>query len=316
MIAVLTDPTVGGTFLSWTIEYLSGKTQYFSVRNQANIDLPNDPMTEKNAHKFKVNRVRKFEECVELLSMLQKSDQKECIYLHTLRQDTKPAVDAICQQAEKIIVLTTPPIYTLYTCSYNNRTESQPAFCSEKELTDPEEILSDFIYYFFKDSKQRWDSNRLTQIWDQREFIALNFRPLQQQDNILTHMNAQKCHIITTPDMYTNFENSVRELFDYIEITIDESRFPHWVTVYNKWKKIHNQRTKFIWYFDTIVQGILKGTDFDLTCFNLDIKQEAAIQHALIYQHGLNFKTWQLIQFTNTKQLHDLLEPNMHQLED
>jgi hypothetical protein len=237
MIAVLTDPAVGGTFLSWTIEYLSGKTQYFSVRNQANIDLTNDPMTEKNAHNFKVNQVRKFEECVELLSMLQKSDQKECIYLHTLRKDTKPAVDAICQQAEKIIVLITPLIYTLYTCSHNSRADFKPAFCSDKNLTNPEEILSDSISYFFKDSKQRWDSYKLTQIWDQREFIALNFRPLQPQDNILTYMNAQKCHIITTPDMYTNFENSVRGVFDYIEITIDESRFPHWVTVYNKWKK-------------------------------------------------------------------------------
>ena len=50
----------------------------------------------------------------------------------------------------------------------------------------------------------------------------------------------------------------------------------------------------------------------DLERFNLDIFQEAAIQRELLYKHNLNLKIWQLEKFKNTKQLHNLLEPNIH----
>jgi hypothetical protein len=52
----------------------------------------------------------------------------------------------------------------------------------------------------------------------------------------------------------------------------------------------------------------------DLTRFNLDLMQEACIQHHLIYNYNLNFKTWQLEKFSDTKQLHSLLELNTHQI--
>ena len=36
----------------------------------------------------------------------------------------------------------------------------------------------------------------------------------------------------------------------------------------------------------------------------------------LIYKYGLNLKTWQLEKFpNNTKQLHELLEENIHPIE-
>ena len=52
----------------------------------------------------------------------------------------------------------------------------------------------------------------------------------------------------------------------------------------------------------------------DLESFELDIMQEAAIQRELIYKYNLNFKTWQLEKFQSTRQLHALLEPNIHSL--
>ena len=90
--------------------------------------------------------------------------------------------------------------------------------------------------------------------------------------------------------------------------------YQKWLLIYNQWKNVHKQKLMFVWYFDTIINNILQGIDFDLIRFNLDITQEATIQHFLIYKHNLNFKTWQLIKFTNTRQLHELLEPNIHPL--
>ena len=62
----------------------------------------------------------------------------------------------------------------------------------------------------------------------------------------------------------------------------------------------------------TIIESILKNNYIDLTKFNLDIVQEATIQHELLYKHNLNLKTWQLEKFMDSKQLHSLLEPNIY----
>ena len=70
----------------------------------------------------------------------------------------------------------------------------------------------------------------------------------------------------------------------------------------------------FVAYFDKIINYIIEGYELNLDKFNLDLVQEAAIQHELIYKHNLNLKTWQLTKFTNTRQLHNLLEPNIHPL--
>jgi hypothetical protein len=87
-----------------------------------------------------------------------------------------------------------------------------------------------------------------------------------------------------------------------------------WIKIYADWKKFHYQRLMFCWYFDQIVNYIINGYYMDLSRFNLDIMQEACIQHHLIYQHDLNLKTFNLKKFYNTQQLHQLLEKNPHPL--
>jgi len=53
----------------------------------------------------------------------------------------------------------------------------------------------------------------------------------------------------------------------------------------------------------------------DLSRFELNLNQEASIQHVLIYKYDLNLKTWGLEKFpNNTKKLHELLEPNIHKI--
>ena len=64
--------------------------------------------------------------------------------------------------------------------------------------------------------------------------------------------------------------------------------------------------------FDDTMKCIVNGWYKELPELTFD--QEVIIQHALIYKHNLNLKTWQLSKFTNTKQLYQLLEPNIHDL--
>jgi len=312
MLAIITDPGVGGTFLTWTINYLSGKTEYFSIRNQSVVELTSNPLTEKNAHAFVANQLYNIQELDQFLPVL--INKNEDVYMHQFRTNTKEAVSKLCNQANKVVVLAMHPDQALYHCKSEPRHSINQAWNSKQKLSNADDIHNDFIDYFFTESKKRWEAEKLTDVWDQREFMALNFNHFEF-DSILNYIPPDCVyHHINAVDLWTNFECSVHDLFDHLNIKIDQCRFRHWLRIYNQWKKNHSNRLKFVWYFEIIVSNILKGIDFDLQRFNLDLHQESAIQRALIYRHNLNVKTWQLTKFTNTKQLHNLLECNIHDL--
>ena len=312
MLAILTDPSSGGTFLSWTVYYLSGQTHYFSVRQQSVIPLTDNPLTDKNAHGFVPNQPYNEDEFKKFLPLL--VDTEEYMYMHAIRSGTKQAVQQLCEQSTKVVVLSIHPDQMLYQCGYTPRAPVTSSWSSQQNLTDSDDIYNDFTDYFFKESKQQWEKANLTNIWDKREFIALNFYPFDCTSILDYISNDTNYYHINALNLWTNFDQTVHKLFDHLGVTISQDRYQTWLLVYNQWKNIHTQRLRFAQNFKTIVDHILSGIECDLTDFELDIQQEAAIQHFLIYKHNLNFKTWQLVRFTNTKQLHDLLEPNIHDL--
>jgi len=309
MIAILTDPEVGGTFLTWSIYYLSGRDDYYSIDEQKFIPITNNPLTEQNAHNFYPNQVMKaesFEKTFEQMLAAEKLSDFNIIYMHHFDgtpnshdQKTADAVEKLLPHVSKTVLLTSTPDQALYKCSYSSRNNLN---------------FEEFVDRFFSMSKEIWDQPNLKNIWDKREFLALNFRPF---DNfrITENLNLNHDHYhLNTMEIWNTFDESVGDLLKYLEVDIDDKKFEHWLAVYQQWKKIHKNRLFFIWYFDTIIKYIIEGHSLDLIRFNLDICQEAAIQHTLIYKHNLNLKTWQLEKFTNTRQLHELLEPNSHPL--
>jgi hypothetical protein len=312
MIAIITDQGIGGTFFTWSIYYLSGKTQYFSASSRSTIALPMQPLLDKNAHGFVANHPVNKQEFEEFFPLLVNTD--ECVYMHNFRGNTKEFIDRLCNSATKVIVISLHSDQMLYQCGYTPRAPNVPAWDSNKRLVDPDDIYEDFTDHFFKESKQQWEKENLNEIWDKREFIALNFDPFDK-DSILNYIsNNLHRYTVNSLDLWLNFDQHIPDLFRYLDIALDQNRWLEWLPIYKLWQHKHTKRLQFAQNFESIVNGILLGHDVDLTKFDLDIQQEAAIQHQMIYKYNLNFKTWQLTKFTNTKQLHDLLEPNIHNL--
>jgi hypothetical protein len=181
-----------------------------------------------------------------------------------------------------------------------------------KLINDPLEIIEDSNDYFFAESNKKWKELNLNNQWDRREFLALNRRPnLTLQ--IAPNVNLTRQHYrLDTMELWNTFDQTVNDLFAYLNLKIVADRQEHWNNIYFAWRKLQYQRLLFVWYFDQIIDYIINGYELDLTRFNLDLIQESTIQHELIYKHNLNLKTWQLEKFINTKQLHNLLEPNIH----
>jgi len=328
MIAVITDPGVGGTFLTWSLHYLAGHTDHFDYKSESLKKLTHDPITNSNAHGFTPNQSTNLEGIQNCLLILSNTttDDFHTIYFHNLIntnknqlawcQDTHLAVQKTMSQCDKIIVLCNQKKNNLYHARHESRILTQKYRDATIKNKSWQEQHNDFIEYFFKESLDYWKQQNLNQIWDYREFLALNLRPFDFI-SILPYIDRNVDHYeLDCVELYTIFNDTVDQLFNYLDLKIDADRKKQWQIIYNKWKKIHQNRLNFSYHFDKIISCILDGHYQDLTRFELDVVQEACIQHKLIYTHNLNLKTWNLDKFNNTQQLHQLLEPNRHPLDN
>ena len=157
---------------------------------------------------------------------------------------------------------------------------------------------------------QLWQTQ---EIWDQREFIALNMQPAEDHNNDVFVDFAHPHYYIDSRDWWFNGRNKIKEILSFLKLELDQDRFNQWLPIYLQWQEQQIKILRFIWNADYICKAIKDNHYLDLSEYNLDLMQEATIQHIMIYQYGLNFKTWQLRKFpTNTQALHQLLEPNIH----
>jgi hypothetical protein len=320
-ISVLTDPGVGGTFVSWSLYFLSGQDHYWYYRTNSQQLLPHDPLSAVNSHQFMANQFNNSKD-LELFKQVSSSNKPGPIvsYMHPWGpaysvEQTKQALNYLAQHADRCVTVTVPQDHYFYHCKYQGR-----VLCSK--LTQPTEVSlswqeqhADFVSYFFADAQAQWQQMGLTQIWDQREFLALNLRPYHDRVQLSTLLQQSNAYHMDARDVWFMLDSAVVDLMNWLGLPLVASRLQHWQLVYQTWRKYHHNRVRFFWYFDSIIEAILNNHSMSLDRFDLDLVQESVIQHELIYRHGLNFKTFQLEKFHSTQQLHALLEPNIHPVE-
>jgi hypothetical protein len=319
IIPIITDASVGGSFLSWSIIYLSGQSNYFNRENNQWLPLIANPVTkDKNAHNYKANFSSQLDDLCTLVDTLKNTDSKypHLLYFHEESpQNPSVAVDFLLSNSDKSVILSMDKNYPLYMSNMSRREGGVLSFTEPKHfLYDDDEIFDDFINCYFSDSKEFFDLNN---VWDKREFIALNYDIAKSNMKPITAFISkfeedQNYFRLNCFDLFCTFETSVYNLFKYLNLEIIDDRYTKWLSVYHKWNKNHYKRLRFIWYIDEIVDDILYNRPRNLLDFELDLLQEAIIQQKLIKNYNLNFKNWQLDKFTNTQQLHKLLEPNVH----
>jgi hypothetical protein len=185
--------------------------------------------------------------------------------------------------------------------------ESRPAQCAQEAITHMDDL-------FFQNAHKVWQQKGLVNIWDQREFLALCRRPF---DNcyIDCAFDHTRPHLwVDSQSLWYNGQHAMEKIMDFCELTIDKKRWKQWFAVYRKWQHLQFKILEFTFNYQHIIDAIVNNWYYKID--ELTFEQEIIIQHCLIYQHGLNLKTWGLKKFPgNTKELHQLLEPNIHAVE-
>jgi hypothetical protein len=253
MITVITDPGVGGTFLNWTIYFLAGHDNYYSTKLNANVKLTNNPLTNINAHNFRPNQPTNINQFNQILTLLESTTAEtfRTMYFHNFGDcdrsftgTTSQAITKILPKSEKIIYLSLDQKNSLYKNSYYQR---------HVLPQDQDAEHQKWIDEYFLGSKEKWQQHQLTNVWDYREFLALNILPFDIVKITDVSDLQFEHHYVDSFDLYHNTCSVVQNLFDYIELSIDSERWQQWDKVSKRWQQLHTSRTQFVYYFDCII---------------------------------------------------------------
>ena len=334
-----TDP-IGCTFLDWSIHYLSGSTKFYNIESGWS-DLVSDPVDTSNAHAHPKNHPNGIELTIEVISKLSTINHSGVLSFYPIPMHEESAAKKINlpinQPADffddkilkyqtqdyadiwqQLTIKNIPIVYVkltsdcLYTQSIRQFDRHIPNLLDQPKTA--KEVQTAFLNTFFKDSQLQWSGN---DVWDQREFIALNIRPYD-------YNNIDKCVDFSIPHYYVdarelwyNGKNTIINIMQYLDLTVDNNRLESWLPIYYKWQQKQLNILKFSWNIDHICNCIVNNYYYDISSYNLDLWHEAIIQHTLIYKHGVTFKAWGLETLpTNTQELYQLLESNIHPVED
>ena len=329
IVSITSIPSVGATFVDWSIQFLSGQTRHYYAKDDCWIDLVSNPVANNTAHNYKKNHPDGIDQTVEIL---EKISQQSCglftFYPTAIKYNTaynqlnvdnkSQIVDYIrddfqkvfklCSQKTKLIFIDSSPEISLY----HIKMRRLGAFLfKEDENGNPEELQQEVDDHFFKESFDHFSSNHK---WDIRERRALNLRPYNVGIGSVSDIkiNFSLPHLwIDSRSLWTLGDLTLKKIINYIGLSIDPERFKQWLPVYQQWARCQLEILDFCHELSHIIDSIVNNWDYQLG--DLSFEQEVAIQHFLIYKHNLNLKTWQLENFpSNTKDLHKLLETNMH----
>lgn len=310
----------GCTFVDWSINFLAGQNFYYSFTKNKWIPLVTNPLTKYNAHGHDRNHPLGLDA---VTTILQQAQQMPDSGLYSMYPFFTSGIDNL---AKKISV---------------NNTSDKKEFDSKINQWRQDEFSAIFdlcikhadVIFIHKDKTANWyyyvdhvrgdevqystntDTGKFKNTWDLREHLALDMRFLDpQQFNIEDTADFSKLHFrASASDLWCRGVELFQQIMLYLDLPIDPVRWKTWIPLYHEWAQKPLALMAFGDNFDDTIKCIVNGWYKVLPEFTLE--QEAMIQHALIYRHNLNLKTWQLEKFPrNTIELHQLLEPNIHVL--
>lgn len=322
-ISILTDPGIGGTFLTWTLHFLAGHDKVYYAPKDVWRTLVSNPLTKTNAHGFQPNQIKNLDRCNFILHRLEQTSPSgfHTTYMHNndtpCIDENDTVIDLLKSTHDRFLIVSIADNHHFYHQRYQQRTLHKSLLIPNRVNESWDEQHKDFLTYFFGNDLEKWQAQNLTEVWDQREFLALNLRPYDKKV-ITSHLGNidSRFYLIDARDLWTMLDQLIIEIMEWLEQKIQADRYQQWITIYRDWKILHHNRLRFFYYFNSIIKGILDAQYIDLERFDLDIVQEAVIQHELIYKHNLNFKTAGLVKFKDTIQLHQRIEPNFHPVEN
>jgi len=292
----------GGTFLDWSIHYLSSpnltkdyiEKKTFMPSNGVNV--PSNPMKQysnlMNAHLHCKTHPKSMDEFARIWDVFV-SNEWDC------------------------------DIFTTYTVN-----DMQNHALYDDIITKFPRIYKNMIFEYLPchvDVLFMWQYDRTTILnkhpsfddeyshtWDVREKWALFYNNMIKKQ-ISVNKIAESNNVYKID--FNIFINSLDTIAEDVLIECGEMLKPHrfakWLEIYNMWQ--HLVGIDFINNLDKIVSDIINNNIHDLSGYDMTLGKEIVLSKKLLFEHNLSLKTFGIdVMPLNTTEWHNLLEENVY----
>jgi hypothetical protein len=303
----------GGTFLDWSIHYLSGAQTHWVMRSnnlarETNpdfftnsklwktyarlVDIPDNPLLNNTAHSH--GKTHPSTDALPLvIDEFKKQPQDQLhtfYYMDSMRDDQTATIhNQLIEQYPEIKFIT-------YTYS---PTSIDAIFYLQLEK------LPDIIKNYGADIVN-------APIWTQRELLSLRYQQAIKgqtiNETIAPHSNSLELRF---DDFYISLHTKIFEILTFLELPVDPGRFAQWRQMYAQWQE--NSGVRFYADLNIIVNAIVNGHSLSLAEYNMTLAKEVVVANRLLYNYNLVLKAEGLEQLgNNTQEWHNLLEENVY----
>jgi hypothetical protein len=308
------------------VHFLSDQSEYYNVQLDQYIGLSQNPITELNAHGHKKNHPRGLQATEFYVNKFSQQPNDIICSMYPFPLYLNEAAQYIGDHADNLHI---PENLSKAKAYVDNDYQQILDFSYERDFKlvfvshDPRVALyhqsvrsfdrctgtlDDVQQMFFGENIRKWEELNLTDVWDVRERMALNIHPMANLEFSADLTNPH--YWVNCMDLWTRTDVIMKHIMDYVDLPIVQERWKQWLPICASWQKIQLDIVEFCYNQPHIVDAVVNNWYYEI---DLTFQQEVIIQHYLIYQHGLNLRTWQLEKFpSNTQDLHKLLEPNIH----
>jgi len=303
IVGILGPGGCGGTFLDWSIQYLSGQEENLVVRLDAernNVkgtltqNIVENPLMDSTAHAHQKTHPNG-QSLSDIIEIFSADDHQLSTFYYV--EDMKPG-----------------QTHT----SHNNIVKTYPAV---KFISYNFTLAHIDLIFWLQYEKINWVEQRYNQIGsltgnqtpgEIREIISL-FYPKCVKGQTLNEqlVDSENLYLINFDDVWARLDTVIFDIFDFLELTIDKTRYLHWVDMYRAW--LEKNKTDFFDDLPTILDCIVTGKSLDLGHYNMTFAKEVVLASKLLYNYNLALKFGEADDLrTNTLQWHSILEENVY----
>jgi hypothetical protein len=265
---------VGCTFAEWSIMYLSGQP-----------NVTDNPLTANNSHRYKKNNMHDSADVEAVLDALPINSSLTCVYFCPTTLDESNNLHHCGNQFSSrklpLIQIKLSKEYSLWS-NFNRGKPGAPLRIHNSD-----------------------DVNALSDIQLRREQILLGneFLKLWWHDTPIGYGLS-----IESRDYWFQTEDTIRSMMQYLGLKVVTAKLDQWRTVLTKWHEPIHNLAHFCITAEDISDSIVYCEDREI---NLTDDQSLIVQHILLFKHKLLLKNYNTFP-TNTKDVHVLLEANIH----
>ena len=308
IVGLLGSAGCGGTFLDWSLHYLSGKNNYHFVdinyTDRSKIQAHHEavvvpsPIKGNTAHLHKKTHpnTESLSDVIDIFKSLPVENLHTFYYVDSMKSDQ------IMTNHNSIIA--GHPDVSFITYKFDHR-DIDKVFCLQFEKTP---VISSNMKKLVLEHSQATELS----VWNMRELLSLHYpacvRGQTINEIIVEHKNN---FILEFKDMLNNLDKKILEIFEFLDLRVDSLRWESWLDNYHVWKKGNN--LEFFRDLDLILHNIVSDVVQDLDVYQMSFAKETVISSKLLYEHNKCLRSYGLEKIPeNTRAWHDILEENIY----